>query len=78
MRKFYQINHFYLLIILMSLAFLIRHQFILEQSYWMDELYSAARSIPSKSFEDVYYWGPDPHPPLHYIFLWIIYRIILN
>ena len=74
MKKFYQTNHFYLLAIFMSLAFLIRYQFILDQSYWMDELYSAARSIPSKSFENVYYWGPDPHPPLHYILLWITYK----
>lgn len=70
-----QSNYFVLITIFMVVAFIFRYQFILDQSYWMDELYSASRSLPDKAFSDVYYWGPDPHPPLHYIFLWITYKL---
>ena len=48
---------------------------ITEHSYWIDELYSAARAIPEKDLLDVYYWGPEPHPPAHYILLWISYNL---
>ena len=41
----------------------------------MDELYSASRSNPDKEFLKVYYWGPDPHPPFHYVLLWLGYNL---
>ena len=54
---------------------LLRFWDITEHSYWIDELYSAARAMPEKNILDVYYWGPEPHPPAHYILLWVSYNI---
>ena len=58
-----------------SLFLLFRLLNITEESYWMDELYSATRSNPDKEFLKVYYWGPDPHPPFHYVLLWLGYNL---
>ena len=75
LKKSFQLNPYVFLLTLTVIAFFLRYQSIVDQSYWMDELYSAARSMPNKAFFDVYYWGPDPHPPFHYILLWGAYNI---
>tara|TARA_B100000927_G_scaffold97293_1_gene78494 strand:- start:434 stop:1723 length:1290 start_codon:yes stop_codon:yes gene_type:complete len=41
----------------------------------MDELYSSTRANPNKQIKDVFIWGPDPHPPLHYLILWSVYKL---
>ena len=63
------------LLFITSLFLLFRLLNITEESYWIDELYSATRSNPDKDFLNVYYWGPDPHPPFHYILLWLGYNL---
>ena len=63
------------LLTLIAIGTILRLWDITEYSYWIDELYSAARAIPEKDFIDVYYWGPEPHPPAHYLLLWAAYNL---
>ena len=63
------------LLALIIVGALLRFWDITGNSYWIDELYSAARAMPEKNIIDVYYWGPEPHPPAHYILLWASYNI---
>lgn len=60
---------------LIAIGAILRLWDITEYSYWIDELYSAARAMPEKDFIDVYYWGAEPHPPAHYILLWTVYNL---
>ena len=62
------------LITLSLIFFIFRLYNATDISYWMDELYSSTRANPSKEMKDVFIWGPDPHPPLHYLILWSSYK----
>ena len=67
MNLFFLYKHRIILIGFFIVGAILRLWDITEHSYWIDELYSAARAIPEKDLLDVYYWGPEPHPPAHYI-----------
>lgn len=75
MNLFFLYKHRIILIGFFIVGAILRLWDITEHSYWIDELYSAARAIPEKDLLDVYYWGPEPHPPAHYILLWISYNL---
>lgn len=70
-----RINAAFAYLITLSLIFFIFRLYnATDISYWMDELYSSTRANPNKDIKDVIIWGPDPHPPLHYLILWSSYK----
>ena len=67
-------------LILLTIIILIGAYFrlvgLIDQSYWLDELYSADFSNPSRSFSSMLLITlNDVHPPLYQSLLWVLYKI---
>ncbi len=64
------------LIIVLVIAVILRFKGLIVQSYWLDELFSANASMPSRSFWSMYdITVRDVHPPLYQSLLWVWYHI---
>ena len=66
----------FLLFSIVLLGTLLRVKGLTFQSYWLDELYSADFSDPSRTFKSMLKFTlEDVHPPIYQSILWIWYKI---
>ncbi|MBE0499613.1 MAG: glycosyltransferase family 39 protein [Campylobacterales bacterium] len=64
------------LLLIIVLGLVLRMKGLTFQSYWLDELFSANASNPSRSFGTMFEMTvKDVHPPLYQSILWIWYHI---
>ncbi len=71
-----QYNTVILLTIIVLMGTYLRLIGLVDQSYWLDELYSADFSNPSRSFSSMLLITlNDVHPPLYQSLLWMLYKI---
>lgn len=71
-----QYNTVLLLTIIVLIGTYLRLIGLVDQSYWLDELYSADFSNPSRSFMSMLLITlNDVHPPLYQSLLWVLYKI---
>ncbi len=70
-----QYNTVILLTIIVLMGTYLRLIGLVDQSYWLDELYSADFSNPSRSFSSMLLVTlDDVHPPLYQSLLWLLYK----